>query len=133
MGKQKNNRKYVPSNENTVPSSVDIFYEPTYVPEGYELDSENYDEIFDEKEWQYIRTGNEVLIIRQSHSNNNLYVDNERSTRETLIIDDIEAIIYDSEGDKKCILQYNDTVITIIGSISSDEIRQIIKGLNLPK
>ena len=127
------NDEYVPSNENTVPSSVDIFYEPTYVPEGYELDSENYDEIFDEKEWQYIRTGNEVLIIRQSHSNNNLYVDNERSTRETLIIDDIEAIIYDSEGDKKCILQYNDTVITIIGSISSNEIRQIIKGLNLPK
>lgn len=110
-----------------------VFYEPTYVPEGYELASEDYDELFDEREWKYINTSNEALIIRQSHKSYNLYADNERLTRETVIIDNIEAIIYDSEGDKKCILQYDDTTITIIGSINNDEVEQIIRGLNLPE
>ena len=125
--------EYIPNNDNTAPNQADIFFEPTYVPEGYELASVGYDELFDEREWQYINTSNEILIIRQSHKNNNLYVDNERSTRETIIIDNIEAIIYDSEGDKKCILQYDDTTITIIGSMNSDEVEQIIRGLNLPE
>ena len=127
------NDEYVANSEAADSNKEGVFFEPTYIPEGYELESKEYDELFDEKEWQYIRKGNEVLIIRQSHGNNNLHVDNERSTRETLVIDNIEAIIYDWEGDKTCILQYDNTVITIIGSINIDEIEQIIKGLNLPK
>ena len=127
------NDEYVSNNEVTEAAPNGIFFEPTYIPEGYELVSEEFDELFDEKEWEYIKSDNKILVIMESHSNPTFNVDNERSIRETITIDDYEVVIYDWGEEKNCILQYDDTVITIIGSISSDEVGQIIKGLNLPK
>ena len=127
------NDEYVPNSEATDTNPEGIFFEPTYVPEGYELESEDYDEIFDEKEWKYVKSDNITLVIRESHSSSAFNIDNERSTRETITIDNYEVVTYDWGEEKNYILQYDDTVITIIGSISSDEVGQIIRGLNLPE
>ena len=127
------NDEYVPNSEATDTNPEGILFEPTYVPEGYELESEDYDEIFDEKEWKYVKSDNITLVIRESHSSSAFNIDNERSTRETITIDNYEVVTYDWGEEKNYILQYDDTVITIIGSISSDEVGQIIRGLNLPE
>ena len=127
------NDEYVPNSEATDTNPEGIFFEPTYVPEGYELESEDYDEIFDEKEWKYVESDNKILVIMESHSNLIFNVDNERSGKDTIMVGNIEVVVYNSEGNKTCLLQYDNTVINIIGSISSDEIEQIIKGLNLPE
>ncbi len=127
------NDKYVPNSEATDTNPEGIFFEPTYVSEGYELDSEKYDELFDEKEWQYIKSDSKILVIRESHSNPYFNVDNERSDKDIINVGNIEVVVYNSDGKKMCLFQYENTVINIIGQISNDEIEQIIRGLNLPE
>ena len=108
------------------------FYEPTYMPDGYELDSEKYDEDFQEREWHYIGENGDNLTIKQVPAGIEFHIDNERSTASIENIGDTEVVIYSFEDEIIVVFQYDKTLVIIDGYISLDEVKEIIKGI-LPK
>ncbi len=106
-----------------------VFYEPTYVPEGYELESVECDDLFGDKDWIFRRSDTEVLEISQMTKETHFNIDNEHNTFDKFTIEDVEAVVYKSADEAICIFQYNGTVIIISGSISTEEIDKIIRGM----
>ena len=106
-----------------------VFYEPTYVPEGYELESVECNDLFGDKDWIFRRSDTEVLEISQRTKETRISIDNEHTIVSAITVEDIEAVIYKSADEAICIFQYNGTVITISGSISTEEIKKIIRGM----
>ena len=109
------------------------FFEPTYIPDGYEIDSVECDELFQEKTWIYIGPDNENLIISQLPDYANIYIDNERSESEAFALGNLEGVLYDFRDELVCVIQYGSTVITISGPVDRDELTQIVRGMNIPE
>lgn len=107
------------------------YYEPTYVPEGYELKSDIYDELIKTRRWTFEDADSIFMTIVESPVIYGFSVDNERSERSVEVINDIEVVIYDWDGERLCILQYGDTLIEVCGFIDNDELEKIISGLKL--
>ena len=126
------NDGYVPNNEAVDSNSEATLFEPTYIPEGYELESEKYDELFNEVEWTYQGQGGEQLVIWQGTEKSAFNIDNEHSSNQTIMIGNTQAVVYDHLGEITCLLQYENTVITISGPIGTEELELIVIGLNLP-
>ena len=105
------------------------FYEPTYIPDGYTLESEDYVEEIQYKHLIYVAKNGKSLSIIEFPEGVKFQVDNETSTRSTEVIDDTEVVIYSFEGETMGILQFDKTVIVIDGSLGLDEIKKIILGL----
>lgn len=106
-----------------------VFYEPTYVPEGYELESVECDDLFGDKDWIFRRSDTEVLEISQRTKETHFYIDNEHNAFDKFTIEDVEAVVYAYENDIICVVHYNDTLIIISGPISIGEIEKIIRGM----
>ena len=104
-----------------------------YIPDGYEIDSVECDELFQEKTWIYIGPDNENLIISQLPDYVNIYIDNERSESEAFALGNLEGVLYDFRDELVCVIQYESTVITISGPVDRDELIQIIRGMNIPE
>ena len=122
------------SNIETVDEVKDIeFFEPTYVPDRYVIDTVEHDELFQEMTWIYIGPDNENLIISQMPDYVNIYIDNERSESEAFTVDNLEGALYDFRDEIVCVIQYGSTVITISGPIDRDELTQIVRGMNIPE
>ena len=90
-----------------------VFYEPTYVPEGYELESVECDDLFGDKDWIFRRSDTEVLEISQRTKETHFYIDNEHNAFDKFTIEDVEAVVYAYENDIICVVHYNDTLIII--------------------
>lgn len=126
------NDEYSPQNQEPALNSESIFYEPTIIPEGYELKSVETNDIFKDKKWIYRGQENKQIVIWQGTERSVFYIDNEHSNSQTIMIGSIEAIIYDHENEITGLMQYEDTVITVTGPISLTEFENIVRGLNLP-
>lgn len=127
------NDEYVSNNE-TVEQNGSFedeinFYEPKYIPEGYALESSNYNEDFQEKEWYYTCENGDVILIQQVPSNMDFHVDNERSSQTTEIAGDIEINIYETENEVTGVCQYENTLIIIKGNISAEELKELVLGI----
>ena len=122
------NDEYV-ANDNNSSNEEAVFYEPTYVPEGYELEVEEYNDVFGDKDCIYRKSDTEVMTIRQRTKETHLYIDNEHNIFDKLTIGDIEAVVYIYENDLMCVFQYDGTLITITGPIDLVEIEKIIRGM----
>lgn len=125
-----NNDEYVPNNTGEWDKEVQ-FFEPTYIPLGYELDSYDYDEIFQGKTWIYRGIAEERLIIIQGPDMSIFHIDNERSVSEMFTIGDMECILYDFSDELLCVFQYENTLFTIIGQINRGDLEKIVKGMNI--
>ena len=105
------------------------FYEPTYIPDGFTLESEEYIEEIQEKDRIYLGENGNALSIMEFPDGRRFSIDNETSTRSTEIVGEAEVVVYRIEGQILAILQYDRTIIMIDGTISLDEIKKIILGL----
>ena len=122
------------SNIGTVDKVKDIeFFEPTYVPDRYVIDTVEHDELLQEMTWIYTGPDNENLIISQLPDYANIYIDNERSESEAFALGNLEGVLYDFRDELVCVIQYESTVITISGPVDRDELTQIIRGMNIPE
>ncbi len=122
------------SNIGTVDKVKDIeFFEPTYVPDRYVIDTVEHDELFQEMTWIYTGPDNENLIISQLPDYVNIYIDNERSESEAFTLGNLEGVLYDFRDEIVCVIQYGSTVIKISGPVDRDELIQIIRGMNIPE
>ncbi len=126
------NDEYISTIDNSNPSGTFddvVFYEPTYIPEGYKLDSEKYDEDFQEREWHYISESGDMLTIRQVPAGSEFHIDNDRSMATTENIGDTEVIIYNFEDEIIGVFQYDNILVMIDGDISFEELGEIVKGI----
>ena len=122
------------SNIGTLDKVKDIeFFEPTYVPDRYVIDTVEHDELFQEMTWIYTGPDNENLIISQLPDYANICIDNERSESEAFTVDNLEGVLYDFRDEIVCVIQYGSTVITISGPVDRDELTQIVRGMNIPE
>ena len=122
------------SNIGSVDKVKDIeFFEPTYVPDRYVIDTVEHDELFQEMTWIYTGPDNENLIISQLPDYANIYIDNERSESEAFTVDNLEGVLYDFRDEIVYVIQYGSTVITISGPVDRDELTQIVRGMNIPE
>ena len=122
------------SNIETIEKAKDIeFFEPTYIPDGYVIDTVEQDDLFQEMTWIYTGPDNENLIISQLPDYANIYIDNERSESEAFALGNLEGVLYDFRDELVCVIQYESTVITISGPVDRDELTQIIRGMNIPE
>lgn len=107
------------------------FYEPTYVPEGYELISE--DGFEDQDKWYvYQNEEGDYLYIDQSVAENfTTNINNEECTKENRTVGGIEVLIYHYHDIERSIYIFNkDSMCIRIKSILNDaEVEKIIKGL----
>ena len=104
-----------------------VFYEPGYIPEGYELVSkENFSDI--ELEYIYKKNEGKYLYIHQFQADDQIVnINNEGCEIKKEIIQDIEVRIYDYGSRKKIyLLQYHQTFILIEGSLPTEEFEKII-------
>lgn len=110
-----------------------VFYEPTYVPWGYELVGEDsFGDI--NYRYDYQNAKGEYLTIEQALAEDfRVSVDNENCIIRDEIIDGMEVKIYDYQDrdEKQYIFQYENTFFLIVGSINDRQAKKIIRGLNL--
>lgn len=107
------------------------FYEPTYVPEGYELISEDGFEDLD-KWYVYQNEEGDYLYIDQSVAENFMAnINNEDREVRQEIIDEMEVYIYDYHNDEGMmyVLNKNGTYIDVSGMMDETEFEKIIYGL----
>lgn len=123
------NDAYLANKEYNVGDDEVVFYEPKYVPEGYVLISEEISDNQLMKTWNYRGIFNDILTIQCGPDFGNYFIDNENSTSETVVVGDIEVVVYDFGSFKLGLFQYNDTVVEIIGCLNTDEIKRIIEGM----
>lgn len=109
------------------------FFIPTYVPSGYELIKEHYDEDTDQRAFEYKGKNSGYLVIIQSLNITGFHIDNERSESKTVVIDNNEVIVYGFSDEIMAVLQYNDNLITITGTVDENELEKIIRGMNIPE
>jgi len=107
------------------------FCEPGYIPEGYELLSE--DGFGDQDKWYvYENEEGEYLYIDQSVSDNFIAnINNEECTRENKEVDGIEVLIYRyNDGSGSIWMFVKDKLYCDINSLlPDDEVERIIRGL----
>lgn len=123
-----NSDEYISNDYDGDPSKV-VFFEPKYIPKGYELETVEYNEIFDRKEWLYQNSEGGILKIWQGNNSVTISVDNERSKSWKTTVEDIELIIYDFGDSIMGMMQIDDTVIIVDGPISEEEMKKIIEGM----
>ena len=123
-----NSDEYISNDYNGAPSKV-VFFEPEYIPKGYELETVEYNEIFDRKEWLYKNSEGGILKIWQGNNAVTISVDNERSKSWKITVEDIEVIIYSFTDSMMGMMQIDDTIIMIKGPISEEEMKKIIEGM----
>ncbi len=105
------------------------FFEPKYIPDGFTLRSEEYDEVMKMKIWTYSAKYGKHIVIQESPPIA-VYIDNERSTRSTEIVEDTEVAVHIfDEGGIVALLQYDETLIMVSGDLSIDELKKIVEGL----
>lgn len=124
----RDNDSYIANSEYDKDKKV-VFYEPQYVPERYTLISEETDESQLMVTWNYLGIGNDILTIRCGPDFSNYYIDNEHATTETLTLESVEVVVYVFDSFKICLFQYGDTVVSIMGDLSNEEIIGIIDGM----
>lgn len=127
------NDEYRSNNEISEQGTGIEFFEPSYIPDGYVIETVEHDVLLKEKSWIYIGPNNENLIILQHPDDANIYIDNERSRSEEFAVDNLEGVLYDFQDEIVCVIQYGSTVITIIGPINRDELIKVIRGMNIPE
>lgn len=105
------------------------FLEPTYIPDGYTLKSESYDEVFQEKIWRYVGKNGEDLNILEYPAIVGVHMDNEGATRSTEIIRDTEIVLYNYPDGTAGVLQYDKTLIIINSCLDAEEMKKIVLGI----
>ena len=127
------NDEYVSNNDSVGQNGYfeDIidFYEPKYIPEGYALESSNYNEDFQEKEWYYTCGNGDAILIQQVPSYMDFHIDNERSSQTTEIAGNTEINIYETGNEVMGVCQYESTLIIIKGNISVEELKEVVLGI----
>ncbi len=107
-----------------------VFYEPGYIPEGYELDLCE-SPIKDVKNYIYKNKQEDFLHISQeSKYNASLDINNEDCEIREKIIDDIQIKVYDYEHYMIYLFQYYDTFITMMGVLPEQEFDKIVTGFH---
>lgn len=127
-----NNDEYI-INDTSGNTETIKFYEPTFVPPGYTLELYDYDKDVKEKLWVFNGPNAENLIITQSIDLSGFHIDNEETKSEIITVGNMEGVKYSTEDDVICIFQYDNMIITIHGKLETDEIVDIIKGMNIPE
>ena len=123
--------KYSDENGDGLYDGETTYYEPSFIPSGFELVSDTYDDIFKIREWSYKTSDDKVLTIEEMPPGNaGYYFDNERSERSILEINSIEVALYEWEYELASIFQYEDMIFIIKGSISKDDLKNIIEGID---
>ena len=106
-------------------------YEPTYIPEGYELiETDEFMDIRVDRVYQ--DAGGKLLYIEQCQAEGfAANVNNEDCTRGTLDIDgnEVMAYYYYDDGTSQYLVNIANTVITISGFIDDEECKRIVRGL----
>lgn len=107
------------------------FYEPEYIPAGYELLS--VDGFEDQDKWcVYENEEGDYLYIDQSMSDNfTANINNEDCTKDIREVDGVEVLIYrynDGSG-STWMFTKGKTYCDISGLLSDDEVERIIRGL----
>ena len=108
------------------------FLIPTYIPSGYGLINEYYDEQGNQRTYEYKGEGSDSLLIIQSMNRSSFHVDNERAESKTVLISNMEVIIYDFSDEIVAVMQYKNNRITIEGKLNENELGKIILGMNIP-
>lgn len=108
------------------------FYEPTYVPEGYEMISA--DGFEDTDQWYvYQNEEGEYLYIDQSAADGfSSSINNEECTRENKEVDGMKVLIYRYYDIKRSIYIFNKgkMCIRIKSALNDGEFERIIRGLS---
>ena len=109
------------------------FFIPTYVPSGYELVKEHYDEVTGQRAFEFEGKNSCYLVIIQSLNTTGFHIDNERSESKSVMIGNNEVIVYDFSDEIMAVLQYKNNLITITGTVDESELEKIISGMNIPE
>lgn len=117
------------SNEDNidVPETIEDFYVPAYIPEGYTLiDEQNlklmYFLVYSNEKDEHIHVGQNTLSVSMA-------VDTEGITTEEITIKDMNGIIYSKRGLTTVIVNDNSYVYTVSGYESREEIIKIVESL----
>lgn len=107
------------------------FFTPTYVPERYNLVNEYYDDISRQQIFEYEGENSDRLVIMQCLDREGFHVDNERSESKSIMVGNIEVIVYDFSDELLAVMQCGNNLITIAGIVDEGELEQIIDGMNI--
>lgn len=125
------NDEYI-SNTDFNAETEENFFIPTYVPSEYKLVNEYFDDTGDQIIYVYEDEKSDSLIIRQCLKRDSFHIDNERSECKTIMIENLEVIIYDFSDEILAIMQYDNNWITIAGKVDETELEKIIRGMDIP-
>jgi len=125
------NDEYI-SNTDFNAETEENFFIPTYVPSEYKLVNEYFDDTGDQIIYVYEDEKSDSLIIRQCLKRDSFHIDNERSESKTIMIENLEVIIYDFSDEILAIMQYDNNWITIAGKVDETELEKIIRGMDIP-
>ena len=121
-------------NHSTQTSSTDPLaewksYTPSYIPEGFEVETETTD--WEYRYVMYTSTDTFFWIEQLSQYNGQVLIDTEGTSIEDIYINGIKGIYYESKGEKTIILLTNNNCITVQGNIDKNELINIANSLNL--
>ena len=108
------------------------FLIPTYVPSGYNLKNEYFNETTGQRTYEYERGNTDNLLIMQSMNIARFHIDNERSESRAIMISNMEVVLYDFSDEIVAVMQYKDNWITIEGKLDEKELEKIVIGMNIP-
>ncbi|MEY8367030.1 DUF4367 domain-containing protein [Anaerovoracaceae bacterium 41-7] len=105
-------------------------FELTYLPEGYILSSEDYEETGNSK--LYVPDENQyIYMTEQLSSTYAAGVDNETMQGETTRVSIYQAQVYYDDNMSYIVWQVGDYTLDVIGTVSKDEIRKIAESVIL--
>lgn len=105
-------------------------FELSYLPEGYELSSEDCEEAVNSK--LYVSDGSKYIYMTVRPSNTYAAsVDNETMQGETTRVNIYQAQVYYDDSMSYIVWQVGDYTLDVIGTISKDEIQKIAESVTL--
>lgn len=103
-------------------------YTPSYIPEGFEVETETTD--WEYRYVMYSETDRFFWIEQLSQYNGQVLIDTEGTSIEDIYINGIKGIYYENKGEKTIILLTNNNCITVQGNIDKNELVNIANSLN---
>ena len=109
-------------------AALEIIYEPSWLPEGYEVNDEAVMETDLIRISNYFK-GNEVLTLQQRIPSAGVNLDTEGSEIYSVAVHGQDALLYQNKGILNLVWEANQYVFSLSGQIDADDLRRVAESL----
>lgn len=110
------------------PTTLEIIFEPSWLPDGYELNPDMSMEAEDSRDVFYIQDNN-VLAYSQSVLSIGLVIDTENTEAKIVLLNGREALLYHNKGLQTIVWDDGQYAFSLTGSVSANEILRMAESL----